>query len=124
MTVPEPLRRPTTAFSPPPAPKHLSEEAAALWASVASDFALESHHLSILERACEQLDALRLAQAAVSEHGALVEGRFGPRPNPAVAMARDATTLYMRALRELGLDFEPPTNQQRTAAAREARWTR
>lgn len=124
MSAPEPLRRPTRPVNVPEAPRHLSEEAVVLWASVVDDFALEPHQLSVLERACEQLDALRLAQAAVTEHGALVEGRFGPRPNPAVAMARDATTLYLRALRELGLDYEPPTNTARTAAAREARWPR
>lgn len=124
MSPSEPLRALTTARNGPPAPRHLSKEAAALWRSVTTEYQLEAHHLSILERACEQLDALRLAQAAVAEHGPLVEGRFGPRPNPAVAMVRDATTLHLRALRELGLDIEHVSGQQRTQAARDARWRR
>lgn len=96
------------AITPPAAPEHLSAEAAALWDATVAAYELEPHHLAVLERACEQLDALRRAQAAVAAHGELVEGRFGPRPNPAVAMARDATTLHLRALRELGLDLTAP----------------
>jgi len=92
------------------APRQLSEEAKAFWRAVVADYDLESHHLSILERACEQLDRLRQAQAAIDEHGVLIEGRFGLKQNPAVAMARDATTLHLRSLRELGLDLESPAN--------------
>jgi len=106
-----PVGSPAKRPGAPKAPKHLSSEAAALWASVLRDFELEPHHLSMLERACEQLDALRMAQKAVAEHGPLIDGRFGPRPNPAVGMARDATTLHLRALRELGLDLESPASR-------------
>ncbi len=101
------VRQPV-AVTIPPAPKTLSTEARRLWRDVTTDYTLEAHHLAILERACEQLDRLRAAQAAIAKYGILIDGRFGLKPNPAVAMARDATTLHMRALRELGLDLEAP----------------
>jgi P27 family predicted phage terminase small subunit len=96
----------------PPPPKGLSAEARKFWTAVVTDYTLEAHHLAILERACEQLDRLRAAQAAIGEHGLLIDGRFGLKPNPAVGMARDATTLHMRALRELGLDLEAPATSR------------
>lgn len=112
-----PMRTARSAPTPalvtiPKAPKHLSIEARAFWDAVVSDYELEPHHLAILERACEQLDRLREAQAAIVEHGSLIEGRFGLKPNPAVAMHRDATTLHMRALRELGLDLTAPATSR------------
>ncbi len=94
----------------PYAPRGLSEESKGFWRAVVAEYNLEAHHLSILERACEQLDRLRQAQAAIEEHGVLIEGRFGLKQNPAIAMARDATTLHLRSLRELGLDLESPAS--------------
>jgi phage terminase small subunit len=96
----------------PAPPKGLSVEARRFWHSVVAEYELEAHHLSVLERACEQLDRLRAANGAIAEHGLLVAGRFGLRPNPAVNMARDATVLHLRALRELGLDLEAPATSR------------
>ena len=106
-----PVRGPTTAPDVPPAPKHLSEEAAALWRDVLVTFELEPHHRSILERALEALDRLRQAQAAIDRDGITVQGRFGPKAHPATALERDSRIAYLRAIRELGLDLEAPASR-------------
>lgn len=92
----------------PQAPRHLSAESRAFWRSVTADFELERHHLSILEVACEALDRMRQAQAAIKADGAYVSGRFGMRAHPAIAVERDSRLAHLRALRELGLDLEAP----------------
>lgn len=95
----------------PPAPRHLSTEAKALWRSIVREFELETHHLSVLERACESLDRLRQAQAAVATDGAYVVGRFGPKSHPALAIERDSRLAFLRCVRELGLDLEAPASR-------------
>jgi P27 family predicted phage terminase small subunit len=96
----------------PTAPKHLSGEARALWSSIVANYEMEAHHLAILERACEALDRMREAQAAIRDKGAYVEGRFGLKAHPALAVERDSRTAHLRALRELGLDLEAPTTSR------------
>lgn len=118
----EPARLPVTTRRGPTPPKHLSPESRRFFRSVASEYHLESHHLALLERACESLDRLRDAQKAIAEHGVMVAGRFGPRLNPAAALERDSRLAFARLLRELGLDLETPRNSERTTAARAARW--
>ena len=93
------------------APDHLSDEAAAWWAEVLEAFELEPHHYAILERACEAMDRLRQAQAAIAADGITVEGRFGPKAHPAISIERDNRTAFLRAVRELGLDLPGPDSR-------------
>ena len=90
----------------PRSPVHLGDESGAFWRKVVKDFALEPHHLKILEAACTAWDRVVQSRSAIEEFGLLVEGRYGPRANPAVAMERDARLAFLRALRELDLDAE------------------
>ena len=94
---------------PPSPPEHLSAEATALWGEVLGDYELEAHHLRILQAACEALDRAAEARAAIERDGAYIEGRFGMKAHPALAIERDSRTQLLRALRELGLDLETPT---------------
>ena len=111
MALPEPARLPVgRSQRAPQPPRHLSREARAFWRSLVADFELEPHHLAILERACEALDRMRQAQVAIAEDGAYVDGRFGKKAHPALAVERDSRTAHLRALRELGLDLETPAN--------------
>ena len=105
-------------------PGHLSAEAADFWRAVAGEWDLEPHHLAILERACEALDRLRQAQAAIAADGLTVNGRQGPRLHPAVAVETGARSAFLAHVKALGLDVELPGGQARTANARAARWAR
>lgn len=119
------MNRPAVAaVEVPAAPAHLSDEAGRLWAAVTGEYLLEPHTLAILERACESLDRLRQAQAAIADLGLTVEGRQGPRLNPAVGVEATSRAAFLRAVKDLGLDVELVSNQARTAAAREVRWVR
>lgn len=97
----------------PSAPARLSPEARKLWRDVVGAFELEAHHLALLERACEALDRLREAQAAIARDGLLVQGRYGPRTHPAAAIERDSRLAFARLLREIGLDLEAPAAPSR-----------
>jgi P27 family predicted phage terminase small subunit len=106
--------RPVAAV-PPPMPRnlpvppcHLSKDAAAWWNDVVRDFALEPHHLKLLQAACEAWDRAQLAREAVAKHGLTFEDASGNvKANPAVAIERDARTLFARLVREMNLDEEP-----------------
>jgi P27 family predicted phage terminase small subunit len=91
------------------APRGLSAESRTLWRALVSQYSFEPHHLQILERACESLDRLRQAQAAIAKDGAYVRDRFGGlKAHPGVAVERDSQNAFLRAVRELGLDIEAP----------------
>jgi P27 family predicted phage terminase small subunit len=94
------------------APRHLSPTARAFWRSVLADYDLEAHHLAILAAACEAMDRMRQARDAIEADGAYIEGRFGMKAHPALAVERDSRTAMLRAIRELGLDLESPASSR------------
>lgn len=103
-------------MSIPRAPAHLSAPARALWRAILADYALEAHHLATLTKALEAFDRCEAARAIVDRDGLTVDGRYGPRPNPAVAIERDSREAFLRGLRGLHLDLEgppPPSSQRR-----------
>jgi P27 family predicted phage terminase small subunit len=92
----------------PQPPSHLSEDAQAWWREAVRDYALEAHHLKLLQAACEAWDRAQLAREAVVANGLTFTDSGGTiRANPAVAIERDARTLFARLVRELNLDEEP-----------------
>ena len=97
-----------TPTKPPQAPKHLSAEAGKVWRSVATQYEMEERHRLILTTALEAHDRMREAQRAIERDGAYVEGRFGLKAHPGLAVERDSRLAMMRAFRELGLDLEEP----------------
>jgi hypothetical protein len=76
----------------PRPPKHLSAPARRLWRDTVEGYELERHHLELLERACRALDQAIDAEEILRRDGLVVDGRYGPRAHPAVAIARDART--------------------------------
>lgn len=92
----------------PTAPGRLSPASRAFWRSIVAGYDLESHHLAILEAACDARDRMDQARTAIETDGAYISGRFGMKAHPALAVERDSRTAMLRALRELGLDLEAP----------------
>jgi P27 family predicted phage terminase small subunit len=90
----------------PNAPRHLKAAGRRLWRAVVNAYELETHHLEILAAACEACDRMTEARELVDEEGITVEGRFGARTHPAVAVELNSRTAMLRAIRELGVDIE------------------
>lgn len=78
------------------------------WEQIVGEFALESHHLRLLQAACEAWDRCQAAREQVASTGlTFIDPGGSIRANPAVAIERDARTLFARLVRELNLDEEP-----------------
>ncbi len=92
----------------PAPPAHLSEEAAAWWRAAVGAYSFEHHHLLLLRAAAEAWDRCQQARQAVADQGLTFSDAGGTiKANPAVAIERDARTLFARLIRELNLDAEP-----------------
>jgi P27 family predicted phage terminase small subunit len=100
------------------APGHLSREAAAWWQQVTADYALEPHHLRLLQAACEAWDTMQMARRALADHGGLTfeDSSGNIKAHPAVAMQRDARIAFARLVRELDLDTGAPAEALRPPA--------
>ena len=97
--------------SQPKPPPHLTDSTKAWWREVVRDYALEPHHLRLLQAACECWDRLGQARELLATAGLVVHGREGGvRPHPAVAIERDSRIGFARLIRELDLDVEPPSS--------------
>lgn len=107
---PTPLRRSRPAL--PAAPRHLGTVSRRLWRSVVAEYELAPHHLALLERACEALDRIREAQAAIAADGAYIPGRFGLKAHPGLAVEAQCRIAFARIVRELGLDIEAPVTSR------------
>jgi P27 family predicted phage terminase small subunit len=101
----------TVRKRPAPPPAHLSDESKGIWRSVLAEYELdEKRHQAMLLVALEAFDRMREAQEAIRRDGAYIDGRFGKKAHPALAIERDSRTAFLRAQRELGLDLsaDPP----------------
>jgi phage terminase small subunit len=96
----------------PAAPRHLSPDSRRIWRRILRDFVLEAHHQAILAAALEARDRMYQARAAIERDGAYVDGRFGPKAHPGIAVERDSRLAMLRSLRELGLDLEAPASSR------------
>ena len=94
------------AQATPKAPRHLRAATRRWYLGVVRDFELEEHHRRLLQAAAEAWDRCQEAREALRRDGAYVEGRYGLRAHPAVAVERDSRLAFARLLRELDLDGE------------------
>lgn len=104
--------------SQPEPPSHLSPEVSEWWRSVTADYALEAHHLRLLQAASEAWDRMQQARQALADHGSLTfsDPNCNIRAHPCVAMERDARTAFARLVRELDLDAGAPAERSRPPA--------
>ena len=106
----------------PKAPKHLRPATKRWFNHVAAEWTLEQHHIKLLIVAAEAWDRLCQAREAIADNGLIFQDRFGtPRVRPEVAVERDSRTAFMRAIRELDLDIDDPTQPGRPRAVRSNR---
>jgi P27 family predicted phage terminase small subunit len=100
---------------PPEPPPHLSEDMQNWWTQIVNEFILESHHIRLLQLACESWDRQVAARQILAEEGMSIPTGTGSRkPHPAVGIERDAKTQFARLLRELDLDTEAPRTDKRS----------
>ena len=106
------VARPDPAELPEP-PAHLSPAMAAWWRQVMTDYALEAHHLRLLEAACDAWDRMVQARETVREEGLTVATKDGgKKKHPASDIERDSRLAFARLIRELDLDCSPPVEQR------------
>jgi len=75
-----------------------------------------------LQSACEAWDLYQHARAELATNGLTFTDAKGMiRARPEAAIARDARTSFLRALRELKLDVEPPLTEEERIMRNNAR---
>ena len=77
---------------------------------MATRFGIESHRYQTLQAACEAWDLSQLARRALSKGLSYKDAKGQWRARPEVAIARDARTAYLRAVKELKIDMSPPSS--------------
>jgi hypothetical protein len=93
----------------PHAPANLRPETARWFRKVLADWSMEDHHIKLLVIASECWDRATAAREMLDAEGLTYCDRFGaPHARPECKIEHDAKIGFMRALRELDLDVEPP----------------
>jgi P27 family predicted phage terminase small subunit len=105
-------RLPVKVKRPGPPRSLRTRQARNLWREVVKLYEVEAHHLALLEAACVAVDRQVDARAQIERDGAVIAGQRGVlKQHPAVAIERDSRIGMCRALRELGLDAEQPSER-------------
>ncbi len=81
-----------------------------LWRAIVFEFeGFEPHHFSLLQLVCETWDKILEAREVLKKDGVFFTDRYGqPREHPAADAERKNKQIFMRLVRELGLDLTPP----------------
>lgn len=96
----------------PTAPAYLSPKSKAWFNTIASDYELESHHLRLLEAACLSWDRSEEARKRIEKDGAyLVNDKGILKNHPALKDELAYRTLFIRTIREMGLDNPAPATR-------------
>ena len=91
------------------APRHLKRATKRWFREVVAEWGLEPHHVRILTVACEAFDRCCQAREVIDREGLIYLDRFdAPRARPEIGIERDSRLAFLRAVRELDLDIEPP----------------
>ncbi len=85
-------------------PAHLSAEMRKFWRRVVSEYELEADALLILRTACESFDRAQRARLLIAKEGMVL----GNRCHPAINIEQTSQRIFLVAMRQLGLDIDPP----------------
>jgi hypothetical protein len=88
-------------------PAGLGKAGQAVWRAVTGDYDLTDPELRVLEQASIAADRAAEARVAIERDGAYVDGRYGPRQHPAIAVERDSRAALLRALKDLNVIDRP-----------------
>ena len=91
------------------APKHLSKASKKFFKKTMESYELENHHIKLLILACESLDKIEHARKAIAKTALVYMDRFDrPKVNPAAKVEIDNKAIFIKLLKALELDIEPP----------------
>jgi len=91
------------------APKHLSKSSKKFFKKTMESYELENHHIKLLILACESLDKIEHARKAIAKTALVYMDRFDrPKVNPAAKVEIDNKAIFIKLLKALELDIEPP----------------
>jgi phage terminase small subunit len=86
------------------APKHLEATEVALFCSIQAEYDIrDAGGVALLTAACESAQRVRQAREHVAKAGLV--NKYG-KPNPLLAVEREARRAFIAAIKELGLDVE------------------
>ncbi len=95
------------------APRHLKAATRRWYQAVVASYDLEDHHRMILEAAAGAWDRYTAARVALDRDGMTYTTAAGyPKTHPLIAVERDSRLAYLRAVRELGLDVDQPSESR------------
>ena len=91
-------------------PSGLKKPGRLFWKKVMSEFVLQdAHDLKRLEQACHCLDEIQQAEDVIEKEGHFIRDRFAQtKEHPAMKTVRDTRLLFLKTIRELGLDLQNP----------------
>lgn len=92
-----------TADNGPRPPKSLSPAVRTWWQKIADGWELDAAAVEILKTAAEAAETEARAIADLRRRGQIVNGKI----NPSMRIAKDASLVKLRAIRQLNLDLEP-----------------
>jgi phage terminase small subunit len=96
----------------PQPPDHLSDASKKWWGDVVRNHDVEPHMFRVLQAAAESWDRNQQAREALNTHGlSYTDDKGMIRSRPEVQIERDSRTAFLRALREMRLDIDPPSPQ-------------
>lgn len=88
----------------PSVPKHLSAESKRTWRRIASEYELTPDAAALLQVALENWDRAQAARELVNLEGLVIDGKR----HPGTDIEKQAYGLFLRAMRQLGLDIAQP----------------
>ncbi len=94
----------------PTPPSDLSKSSKALFSRVVRAFDFDPSELALWALACHALDRANETRKILAESGSIYLDRFGaPRRHPAAKTEVEASALYARLVKQLGM--EPPADE-------------